>query len=75
LNLKIRVVDFVANLILLESKGRDITLEIGLVKQAQGTHTRAKKSIKLTTSYRNELDYIAKPIVTAKGASNYVMLN
>jgi hypothetical protein len=33
-NLKIRGVDFVANLILLESKGLDVTLEIGLVKQA-----------------------------------------
>jgi hypothetical protein len=34
LNLKISGVDFVANLILLESKGICITLEIGLVKQA-----------------------------------------
>jgi hypothetical protein len=34
LDLKIRGVDFVANLILLESKGIDVNLEIGLVKQA-----------------------------------------
>jgi hypothetical protein len=34
LNGKIRGVDFVANLILLESKGIDVSLEIGLVKQA-----------------------------------------
>jgi hypothetical protein len=34
LNLKIREVYFVANLILSESKGIDVTLEIGLVKQA-----------------------------------------
>jgi hypothetical protein len=30
--------DFIANLILLESEGIDVTLEIGLVKQAQGTY-------------------------------------
>jgi hypothetical protein len=59
LNLKIRGVDFVANLILLESKGIDVILEIGLVKQAQGTYRRVEKSIKLTTSDRNELEYIA----------------
>jgi hypothetical protein len=34
LDLKIRGVDFVASLILLGSKGIDVTLEIGLVKQA-----------------------------------------
>jgi hypothetical protein len=66
LDLKIRGVD-VANIILLESKGIDVTLEIWLVKQAQGTHKSAKESIKLTTSNRNELEYIAKPVVIAKG--------
>jgi hypothetical protein len=75
LNLKIRGVDFVANLILLESKGIDVTLEIGLVKQAQGTHRSAEESIKLTTSYRNELEYIAEPVVTAERATNQVKLN
>jgi hypothetical protein len=68
LDLKIRGVD-VANIILLESKGIDVTLEIWLVKQAQGTHKSAKESIKLTTSNRNELEYIAKPVVIAKGAA------
>jgi hypothetical protein len=34
LNLKIRGIDFGANLILLESKGTYVTLGIGLVKQA-----------------------------------------
>jgi hypothetical protein len=68
LDLKIRGVD-VANIILLESKGMDVTLEIWLVKQAQGTHKSAKEFIKLTTSNRNELEYIAKPVVIAKGAA------
>jgi hypothetical protein len=46
-----------------------------LVKQAQGTHKSAKESIKLTTSNRNELDYITKLVVITKGAANHVKLN
>jgi hypothetical protein len=38
LNLKIRGVDFVTNLIGLDSKGLDVIHGIGLVKKAQGTH-------------------------------------
>jgi hypothetical protein len=68
-------VDFVANLILLESKGIYVTLEIWLVKKAQGTHRCAEKSIKLTTSNRNELEYITEHVVIAKGATNQVKLN
>jgi hypothetical protein len=59
----------------LESKGIDVTLEIWLVKQAQGTHKSAKESIKLTTSNRNELEYITKPVVISKGAANHVNLS
>jgi hypothetical protein len=68
LDLKIRGLDFVSNLILLESKGIDATLEIG-------THRWVEKSIKLTTSNRNELEYIAESVVIAKGATNQVKLN
>jgi hypothetical protein len=46
-----------------------------LVKQAQGTHRSAKESIKLTTSNRNELEYITKSVVIDKGAANRVKLN
>jgi hypothetical protein len=46
-----------------------------LVKQTQGTHKSAKESIKLTTPDRNELEYVAEPIVTTKGAANHVKLN
>jgi hypothetical protein len=46
-----------------------------LVKQAQGTRRSAKESIKLTTSNRNELEYIAKSVVIAKVAANRVKLN
>jgi hypothetical protein len=46
-----------------------------LVKQAQGSHRSAKESIKLTISNRNELEYIAKLVVIAKGAANRVKSN
>jgi DNA-directed RNA polymerase subunit F len=46
-----------------------------LVKQAQGTHRSAKESIKLTTSNRNALEYIAKAVVIDKEAANRVKLN
>jgi hypothetical protein len=46
-----------------------------LVKQEQGTHRSSKESIKLTTSNRNELEYIAKSVVIDKGADNRVKLN
>jgi cation diffusion facilitator CzcD-associated flavoprotein CzcO len=35
----------------------------------------AKTSFKLTTSDRNELEYIAKFVVIAKGAAHHVKLN
>jgi hypothetical protein len=35
----------------------------------------AKKSIKLTTPYGKELEYVTEPVVTAKGAANCVKLN
>jgi hypothetical protein len=47
----------------------------GLVKQAQGTHRSAMESIKLTILNSNELEYIAKFIVIAKGDANRVKLN
>jgi hypothetical protein len=46
-----------------------------LVKQAQGTHRSVKESIKLTTSNRNALEYIAKSVVIDNGAANRVKLN
>jgi hypothetical protein len=46
-----------------------------LVKQAQGTHRSAKESIKLTTSKRNELEFITEPVVTAKGVANCAKVN
>jgi hypothetical protein len=46
-----------------------------LVKQAQGTHRNAKESLKLTTSNKNELEYIAMSVVIDKGTINRVKMN
>jgi hypothetical protein len=35
----------------------------------------AKKFVKLTTPDGNELEYVAVPVVTTKGAANWVKLN
>jgi hypothetical protein len=75
LNLKIWGVDFVPTSFVLESKDIDVTLGIGLVKLAQGTHRHAEKSIRLTTQDGKELEYITEPVVRVKGVASSVKLN
>jgi hypothetical protein len=74
-NLKIRGVDFVANLIVLESKGIDVILGMDWL----GKHTVlidcAKKSVKLTTPDGKELEFVDEPVVTAKGIANHAKIN
>jgi hypothetical protein len=59
-NLKIRGVHFLANLIVLESKGIDVILGMDWLSKYNVLIGYAKKSIKMTT-----------PVVTAKGVANY----
>jgi hypothetical protein len=73
-NLKIRGVDFVANLIVLESKGIDVILGIDWFKHKVFIDC-AKKSIKLTTPDGKELEFVAEPVVTAKGVANHAKVN
>jgi hypothetical protein len=74
-NLKIRGVDFFANLIVLESKGIDIILGMDWLGKHKVLIDYAKKSVKLTTPGGKELEFIAKPVVTAKGIANHAKLN
>jgi hypothetical protein len=55
LNLKIRGVDFIANLIILDSKGIDVILEMDWLSKHKIPIDCAKKSFKLTTRDRKEL--------------------
>jgi hypothetical protein len=75
LNLKIRGVDFVANLIVLESKGIDIILGMDWLSKHKMLIDCAKKSVKLTTPDGKELEFVTKSVVTAKGVANRAKVN
>jgi hypothetical protein len=68
-------VDFVANLIVLESKGIDVILGMDWLGKHKVLIDCAKKSVKLTTLDGKELEFIAEPVVTAKGIANHVKIN
>jgi hypothetical protein len=76
-NFKIRGggVEFVANLILLESKGIDVILRMDWLSEHRAFIDYAKKSIKLTTPDGKEMEYVVEPAVTAKGVANCMKLN
>jgi hypothetical protein len=75
MNLKIRGIDFDAKLILLESKDIYVILGMDWLGKHKVLIDCAKKSVKLTTSDRKELEFIAEPVVTAKGIANRAKLN
>jgi hypothetical protein len=74
-NLKIRGVDFVANLIALESKGINVILGMDWLGKHKVLINCAKKSVKLTTTDGKELEFVAEPVVTAKGIANRTKVN
>jgi hypothetical protein len=74
-NLKIRGVEFVANLIVLESKGIDVILGMDWLSKHKILIDCAKKSIKLTTPEGKEMEFVTEPVVTAKGVANHVKVN
>jgi hypothetical protein len=74
-NLKIRWVDFVANLIVLESKGIDIILGMDWLSKHKVLINCTKKSVKLTTPDEKELEFVEEPVVTAKGVANHAKVN
>jgi hypothetical protein len=74
-NLKIRGVDFVINLIVLESKSIDIILGMNRLSKYKVLINCTKKSVKLTTPEGMELEIVAEPVVTAKGVANHVKVN
>jgi hypothetical protein len=74
-NLKIRVVDFITNLIILELKGIDIILRMDWLSKHNVLIDCAKKSVKLTTLEGKELDFFTESVVTVKGVANCVKVN
>jgi hypothetical protein len=59
----------------LESKGIDVILGMDWLSKHKVLIHCAKKYVKLTTPDGKELEFIAKPIVTAKGVANRVKVN
>jgi hypothetical protein len=74
-NLKIMGVDFVANIIVLESKSIAVILGMDWLSKHKVLIDYTKKSIKLTTPKGKEMEFVAKPVVTAKGVANRAKVN
>jgi hypothetical protein len=74
-NLKIRGIDFISNLVVFESKGVDVILGMDWLSNHQALINCVKKFIKLTTPDGKELEFVAEPVVAAKGVANRVKMN
>jgi hypothetical protein len=70
-----RGVDFVAILIVLESKGIDVILGMDWLSKYKVLIHCAKKSVKLTTPKGKEMKFVAEPVVTTKGVANRVKVS
>jgi hypothetical protein len=68
-------IDFVANLIVLESKGIGVILGMDWLSKHKVLIELAKKYIKLTTPDGMELEFIAELVVTTKGVANRAKVN
>jgi hypothetical protein len=74
-NLEIRGLDYITNLIVLESKGIDVILRMDWLSKHKVLIDCAKESIKLTTPDGKELEFVVEPVVTAMGVANCVKVN
>jgi hypothetical protein len=68
-------VEFLANLIVLESKGIDLILGMDWLSRHNGLIDCAKKAVRLTPSSGKELKYVAENLVKDRAASNRIVLN
>jgi hypothetical protein len=74
-NLKIRGVDFVTNLIVLKLNVIDVILGMDWLSKYKVLIDCAKKSVKWTTPEGKEMEFVAEPVVTAKGVANHAKVN
>jgi hypothetical protein len=74
-NLKIRGVDFVTILIVLESKDIVVILGMDWLSKHKVLINCAKKSIKFTTSEGKDMEFVIEPVVIAKGVANRAKVN
>jgi hypothetical protein len=66
----VRGVEFLANLIVLESNRIDMILGMDWLSKHKGMINYAKKAVRLTTSSGKEMEYVVENLVTDKAASN-----
>jgi hypothetical protein len=74
-NILISGVEFIANLIVLESKGIDVILGMDWLSKHKGMINYAKKAVRLITSSGKGVEYVVENLVTDKAASNKIVLN
>jgi hypothetical protein len=74
-NLKIRRVDFVANLIVLKSKDIDVILGMNWLSNHKVLIDCAKKFVKLTIPEGRALEFVVEPVVTVRGIANHAKVN
>jgi hypothetical protein len=70
-NIKIRGVDFVTNLIVLESKSIDVILGMDWLSKHKVLIDCAKKFVKLTKPEGKEMEFVIGTVVTTKGVANH----
>jgi hypothetical protein len=68
-------VEFLANVVVLESKGIDVILGMDWLSKHNGLIDCAKKAIRLTPSSGKALEYVVENLVMDKAASNRIVLN
>jgi hypothetical protein len=66
----IKGIEFLANLIVLESNGIDVILGMDWLSKHKGMINCAKKAVKLTSSNGKEMEYVTENLVTDKAAFN-----
>jgi hypothetical protein len=71
----LRGVELSTNLIVLDSKGIDVILGLHWMSKQKALIDCAKKSVKLTTEDRQEMEYMAEPLITQKSAANHIKLS
>jgi hypothetical protein len=59
----------------LESKGIDIILGMDRLSKHKALIDCTKKTVKLITPNGKEMEFVAEPVVTAKGVANRVKVN
>jgi hypothetical protein len=73
-SIHIRGVEFLPNLIVLESNGIDVILRMDWLSKHKGMINCAKKAVKLTSSNGKEMEYVTENLVTSFLKEGYLWI-